>query len=90
MTAVLYVLRTITFYSLGALLVAMFVRAIFSWFPTSGENAIENFAAAITEPFIVPVRFLLERIEWVRNAPIDVSFFVTFLIISLLFDAMMP
>ena len=58
--------------------------------PFAGDNVIENIAYAVTEPFIIPVRFLLERIEWVRNAPLDVSFFVTFLIISLLFDAVSP
>ena len=87
MEAALYVLRTVAFYFLLALLAAMFVRAITSWLPLSGDNIIENIAYAVTEPFIIPVRFLLEKIEWVRNAPIDVSFFVTFLIISLLFDA---
>ena len=86
MEAALYVMRTVAFYFLMALLAAMFVRAICSWLPF-GENVIENIAYAVTEPFIIPVRFLLERIEWVKNAPLDVSFFVTFLIISLLFDA---
>ena len=90
MEAALYILRTVSFYFLMALLAAMFARAIFSWLPLSGDNKIENAAYIITEPFIIPVRFILERIEWVKNAPIDVSFFVTFLIISLLFDAVAP
>lgn len=87
MEALLYVLRTVAFYFLMALLAAMFVRAIFSWLPLSDDNVVEKIACLLTEPFIIPVRFLLEKIEWVRNAPIDISFFVTFLIISLLFDA---
>ena len=90
MDAALYVLRTVAFYFLMALLAAMFVRAVCSWLPLSDGNMIENIAYAVTEPFIIPVRFILERIEWVRNAPLDVSFFVTFLIISLLFDAVSP
>ena len=87
MEAVLYVLRTAAFYFLMALLAAMFVRAVLSWFPGTDDNVVFNIAFAVTEPFIIPVRFLLEKIEWVRNAPLDVSFFVTFLILSLLFDA---
>ena len=90
MEATLYILRTVAFYFLMVLLAAMFVRAIFSWLPLSGENVIENIAIAITEPFIIPVRFILERIEWIRNAPLDISFFITLLIISLLFDAVAP
>ena len=90
MDALLYVLRTAAFYFLMALLAAMFVRAVLSWLPLSEGNTLENIVFAVTEPFIIPVRFLLERIEWVKNAPLDVSFFVTFLIISLLFDAVAP
>ena len=90
MDALLYVLRTAAFYFLMALLAAMFVRAVLSWLPLSEGNTLETIVYAVTEPFIIPVRFLLERIEWVKNAPLDVSFFVTFLIISLLFDAVAP
>lgn len=86
MEIALYVLKNVTTVALLVLLGAMFVRAVLSWFPSNGEGVLDNFVFALTEPFIVPVRALLERIEWVRNAPIDVSFFITFLIISLLFD----
>ena len=88
MEIILYVVRTVTSTLLVVLLGAMFVRAIMSWLPTSDGGVLDTISYALTEPLIVPVRMLLERIEWVRNAPLDVSFFVTFLIISLLFDAL--
>lgn len=87
MEAALYVLKNVTSVALMVLMAAMLVRAILSWFPGNGGGMLENFIYTLTEPFIIPVRSLLERIEWVRNAPIDISFFITFLIISLLFDA---
>lgn len=87
MEIALYILKNVASVGLIILMGAMFVRAILSWFPSGSEGVLDNFVFTLTEPFIVPVRALLERIEWVRNAPVDISFFITFLIISLLFDA---
>lgn len=87
MEIALYILKNVSCVALIVLMGAMFVRAVLSWFPSNGEGMLDNLVYALTEPFIIPVRALLERIEWVRNAPLDVSFFITFLIISLLFDA---
>ena len=83
-----YILRTTASAVLMVLLGAMFVRAIISWLPGFSGGFLDALSYGLTEPIIVPVRLLLERIEWVKNAPLDVSFFVTFLIISLLFDAL--
>lgn len=87
MEIAMYVLKNVTSVALVVLLGAMLIRAILSWFPTNGGGMLDNMIYALTEPFIIPVRYLLERIEWVKNAPVDVPFFITFLIISLLFDA---
>lgn len=38
----------------------------------------------MSEPFIVPMRILLDRFESVRNLPVDVPFFITFLLISVI------
>ena len=65
--------------------IAMLVRAVMSWFPF-GEGRIGDFVYAVTEPFIVPVRALLERFEFVRNSPLDIPFFVTAMILSVLWD----
>ena len=61
----------------------MFIRAIMSWFPTN-SNRFENFLYAITEPLIMPIRRLFERLNWFQGMPIDISFFVTYLALSLL------
>ncbi len=68
---------------LMAVQIAMLVRAVASWFPI-GENIITDVAYAVTEPLIIPVRRMLEHFETVRNFPIDIAFFVTFMIVSLL------
>jgi uncharacterized protein YggT (Ycf19 family) len=60
---------------------AMLIRAIMSWFP-GDSNKFEVFLYAITEPLILPVRKLFERLNWFQELPIDVSFFVTYLLLS--------
>ena len=61
-----------------ALQLAMLVRAVMSWFPISDDSAVAGFLYTV----IMPVRKFLERFDSVRNFPIDISFFVTFLLIS--------
>ena len=79
----LIVLRNTVQVLILALQLAMFIRAIFSWFPMD-ENKFTDFLYAVTEPVILPVRLLFERLGWFQNLPIDISFFVTFLILSLI------
>jgi uncharacterized protein YggT (Ycf19 family) len=68
---------------LSVLQLAMLIRAIMSWFPTE-SNKFENFLYMITEPLIMPVRRLFEKLNWFQGLPVDISFFVTYLLLSLL------
>ena len=67
---------------LSALEICMLVRAVLSWFPIRDDNPILRFVEMVTEPLIAPIRALLDRTGWFRNFPLDMSFFVTFLLIS--------
>ena len=66
---------------------AMLLRAILSWFDT-GEGGIISLLTGIltmvTEPVILPVRFVLSHFPSLNNLPVDISFFVTFILLSLL------
>ena len=62
---------------------AMTVRAIISWF-LDESNAIHSFFISITDPFIVPVRMLLNKLSVGGGMPIDLSFLVTFIILRVL------
>ena len=73
---------------LGAVQSAMFIRAILSWF-VQEENALTYLLALVTEPFIAPVRFVLMRFRFVESLPFDISFFVTFLLLSFI-EALLP
>jgi uncharacterized protein YggT (Ycf19 family) len=68
---------------LSALQLAMLVRAILSWFP-SAPDKLESFLYAVTEPLIMPIRKLFEKLNWFQGMPIDMSFFATYLILTVL------
>lgn len=73
-------LKTVLF----AIEIAMFLRAILSWLPGTEELSINAFLVMITEPFIVPIRSIFDYFGWFRNLPLDISFFVTYILISIL------
>lgn len=70
--------------------IAMFVRAVMSWFPGGSDSVIGTVAYTVTEPLVIPVRKLLDRFESVKNFPIDMSFFVTFLLLSIIASLLFP
>ena len=83
MSYALQILANVVLLLLSAVQLAMLVRAILSWFPMDG-NRFTDFLYGITEPFIYPVRMLFEKLNWFQNLPIDVSFMVTYLLLTVL------
>ena len=79
-----YLLGRLLYYLLSAVQLFMLIRAVLSWFPGEPGGVLVNFLYAVTETVIAPVRFLLERFRVVRESPIDLSFFATFLLLSLM------
>lgn len=68
--------------------ICMFLRAILSWFIMGDQNPIMAALTMVTEPFIAPVRALLSRSRFLSEIPIDLSFLVVFLAISVLKSAL--
>ncbi len=62
----------------------MIVRMLLSWMPVDDDSPILNFVYAMTEPLILPVRLVLERSETVQALPIDLSFFISFLLLGII------
>lgn len=82
MSVIIFVIKNVAILLLGAVELAMLARAILSWFPMF-ENKLVDFLYGITEPFIYPVRQLFVKLNWFQGLPIDISFLVTFMLISL-------
>ena len=83
----LYLIAKVVSILLALELDAMLLRAILSWFDTGRGgfiSALTGILTMVTEPIILPVRFLLSRIPAASNLPIDLSFFITFILLSLL------
>ncbi len=68
---------------LGVIELAMFLRAILSWF-ASPESRLLDFLYSVTEPAIAPVRALCEHFGWFEDLPIDIPFIITMLLLSLI------
>ena len=62
---------------------AMLLRAIMSLFFDEGSS-FAAFLVAITEPVIMPIRMLFDRMEWFKNSPLDVPFFVTYMLLAII------
>ena len=69
--------------------ILMFIRAIFSWFPTESPGKLQLVIHHMTEPVIAPVRKFLWRMGWFQGLPIDMSFMVTYLLLMALRFALM-
>lgn len=65
------------------IMIAMAVRAVMSWF-VDGDNAVLNFLYSITEPIITPVRKLLHKFSGSSAFPLDISFFITYMLLVML------
>ena len=81
MDILIEVARSTAYILISVIQVAMFVRAIMSWFPF-GEGKFSAFLYALTEPIIYPIRLLFDKMNWGVGLPIDIPFFITFLLLS--------
>lgn len=73
------VLGTIVNAVLSALLLAIFVRSILTWFPISPNHPFRAMLDQITEPILLPIRRLMPR-----TGSLDLSPMVAILIILLI------
>lgn len=89
MRTLLYVIARCGQLALAAAELAMFLRAILSWFVRDEENPLMMFLVMVTEPFILPIRALCSRIRAFDGMLLDIPFFITFLLLSLL-NSLLP
>lgn len=62
----------------------MLVRAILSWIPGASMSSVGEFLTMVTEPFIWPMRKLLNRFAFVYECPIDIPYIVTFILLGVI------
>jgi YggT family protein len=79
-----YMIITIVKILIYALQFAMLLRAVMSWIPDIQDNKFSDFLYTVTEPVVLPVRMLFEKLRWFQNFPLDVSFIVAYLLLAIL------
>ena len=84
MYQIVYVVSSTVRIIIAALQFLMLARAIISWLPIDEDNPVVTFLYAVTEPVIMPVRAVLDRLGLFEGMPIDMSFFITFILLSVL------
>ncbi len=84
MEQLFYILAKTVSLTLSVVSIAMLVRMVLPWFVDPMENKIYYISAVMTEPFIVPVRAIMVKLDIGQNSPVDWAFSITYLIIILL------
>ena len=85
----LYVVSTTVHLMLNMVMLAMTARAILSLFVNPAENKLYAITYMISEPIIVPVRFLFYKLNLFQNTPLDISYLVTYLLLTLIDGALL-
>lgn len=83
MTPLLFAVKVLLAF-LDVLMVLLFFRMLVSWLPVDEDNRLVQMLYVLTEPALIPMRSLFARMGWFQNTPIDISFMVTVLILSVL------
>ena len=58
------------------------VSAVLSWLPNI-DNAFTDFVFSVTEPVLAPIRDLIDRLGVSSALPIDLSFLVVMILLSI-------
>lgn len=78
-----YIFKMTVYVILDAVLLAMFVRVILSWFPIDPEGRLYSFLCLLTEPFVLPIRLIFDRFGFGEGMMLDIPFFCTYIILSI-------
>lgn len=88
----IYIIRELVYLFISVLQFAMLARAVLSWIPMidgdgkMGEflDKLASFLYFLTEPIIIPFRKLFDKFDSLRSFPLDIPFFVAFLVINMI------
>lgn len=89
MEITLYLLAKSVRIFLDVISLAMMVRVILPLFADVESSPIFALTVAITEPIVIPVRILLQKLGIGQNTPIDMGFMATYLILFII-DLFLP
>ena len=83
MEAILYIFAKCIEILLSFTMTCMLVRTVLPIFVDVEGNKLYLFTLVVTEPFVIPVRFIFFKLNIGQESPIDWSFFATYLLLSI-------
>ena len=85
MQGILYLLIASVRLILSAWYLLFIISAVLSWLPDI-DNAFTDFAFSVTEPVLAPIRDLFDRLGVSSALPIDLSFLVVMILLSIVLN----
>ena len=89
METIFYILAKCVRILLDMISLSMIFRMLLPLFADVEGSPLYMLTVAVTEPLIVPVRFLLDKFGIGTNTPIDLGFMATYLILFII-DMFLP
>lgn len=89
MELILFLLAKCVRVFLDIISLAMMLRVILPLFADVDNSPFFMFTVAITEPIVMPVRFILDKLGIGLNTPIDIGFMATYLMLFVI-DLLLP
>ena len=84
MSTVVTIIVRVVLTAIYALQLMMLARAIISWIAFDEDSPLQHFLYCATEPFILPIRKLIERSSRLSALPIDISFLAAYILLSVI------
>ena len=72
--------RTLSIW-LGVASYAMIARMLLPLFVNPEGSVVYKISYAISEPVVLPVRFVMAKMGWGQNSPLDIPFTVSYFLI---------
>ena len=85
MQGILYLLIASVRLILSAWYLLFIISAVLSWLPDI-DNAFTDFVFSVTEPVLAPIRDLFDRLGVTSALPIDLSFLVVMILLSIVLN----
>jgi len=81
---VLFIIAKTAAIWLDTISLAMIIRMLLPIFFNPEDSRVYKLSFCISEPFILPIRWLMVKFNLLQNSPIDWSFTVSYLVLLLL------
>ena len=80
----LYVAMTTVTLLIDLLKLALCVYAVTSWLPLEDDNKFVVLLEGLCAPVLYPARLLVEKSETLSSLPVDISFLITYIGLSII------